>query len=284
MLTEFAKARVMVVDVRNNPGGTGRADEVVAGRFADRRRHFMTTQTRYGPKHDDLWPDEYRNVEPGGPLQFTRPTVLLANRASASGADTFALAMRVLPHVTVAGDVTEGALSSQFPEKLPNGWTLWVAFKVIRDQDGVCWDGVGVPPDLRICNAAQDVAADEDRVLEFAVQFLEKGLPALQDEADSLKDLKTSLVEEYAPARRRRGSRPPSPGSGKRERQRAGHTSSALTRSYSRRASYLGRKQYAEAIGLLQACREAYPQIATTYAMLALPTSVKATSRPPRRS
>ena len=32
---------------------------------------------------------------------------------------------------------------------------------------------------------------------------------------------------------------------------------------------YLGSKQYAEAIGLLRACREDYPQIASTYAMLA---------------
>ncbi|MCX6555678.1 MAG: hypothetical protein NTZ12_11815, partial [Candidatus Aminicenantes bacterium] len=32
MMAEFAKARVMVVDVRNNPGGTSRAVEIVAGR------------------------------------------------------------------------------------------------------------------------------------------------------------------------------------------------------------------------------------------------------------
>ena len=137
----------------------------------------MTTRTRYGPKHDDLWPAEFRNIEPGGPLQFTRPTVLLTDRASASGADGFALAMRVLPHVTVVGDMTEGALSSQFPEKLPNGWTLWVAFKVIRDQDGVCWDGVGVPPDLRICNTAADIAAGRDRVLEFRSSSWRRALP-----------------------------------------------------------------------------------------------------------
>ena len=32
---------------------------------------------------------------------------------------------------------------------------------------------------------------------------------------------------------------------------------------------YLGRKQYSEAIGLLQACREEFPRLAVTYAMLA---------------
>ena len=115
--------------------------------------------------------------------------MLLTDRISASAADGFTLAMRVLPHVTVVGDTTEGALSSQFPEKMPNGWTLWVAFKEVRDHDGVCWDGVGIPPDLRVLNTAADIAAGRDPMLEFAVRFLEKGTPALQDEAKSLVDI-----------------------------------------------------------------------------------------------
>lgn len=269
VVRRFSEAEGMVVDVRNNPGGTGRATEIVASRFADRRRHVMTSQIRYGPKRDDLLPSEYRNVEPGGPMQFTRPVVLLANRESASAADGFVLAMRVLPHVTVAGDVTEGALSAQFPEKLPNGWTLWVAFKVTRDQDGVCWDGVGVPPDLRIVNTAADIAEGKDRVLDFALQFLEKGLPAPQDEADGLKDLKTSLVEEYVACAKEKGA--DAAVAGLRKAREAGNGASffGADEAMQQAGQYLGAKQYAEAAGLLQACREAYPQVAATYAMLA---------------
>ena len=265
----FSKARVMVVDVRNNPGGTGRSMDVVAGRFADRRRHYMTVQTRYGPKHDDLWPAEYHNVEPGGPIQFTRPTILLANRASASGADTFVLAMRVLPHVTVVGDVTEGALSAQFPEKLPNGWTLWVAFKVIRDQDGVCWDGVGVPPDIRVCNRAEDIVAGKDATLEFALQLLEKGPPAPHDEASSLANLKRSLVQDYDACAKEKGVEAAVAGLRKARAADDGASFFGPDEAIQQAGQYLGRKQYSEAVGLLQACREAYPKIATPYAMLA---------------
>jgi len=269
VIAELAGARAVVVDVRNNPGGTGRAVEIVANRFADRRRHFMSAQIRYGPKHDNFLPVDYRNMEPGGPLRFTRPTVLLANRASASAADSFVLAMRVLPHVTVVGDVTEGAFSAQFPEKLPNGWTLWVAFKVVRDHNGVCWDGVGVPPDLRIVNTPADTAAGRDRVLEFAAEFLEKGAPAPQDEQAGLTNLKTSLVEAYTRDVTGKGLEAAIAGLEQgRKAQDATHFFSP-DEAMQQAQQYLGRKQYSEAIGLLRACRESVPELAATYAMLA---------------
>lgn len=269
VIGEFAGARAMVVDVRNNPGGNGRVVEVVANRFADRRRNYLRTRTRYGPGHDDMTPVEYHNTEPGGPLQFTRPVVLLANRASASAADNFVLALRVLPHVTVAGDLTEGALSAQFPERLPNGWTLWVAFKESRDPDGVCWDGVGVPPDLRVCNTAAEVAAGRDRTLEFAAQFLEKGSPAPQDDQAGLAGLKTSLVEEYVRCAREKGPEAAVAGLEKARAAKSGATFFGIDEAMQQAGDYLGRKQYAEAAGLLRACREEFPRLAVTCAMLA---------------
>ena len=259
-LREFASARALVIDVRDNPGGSGRNHEIVASRFADRRRQFMQSQTRYGPKHDDLLPPEYRAVEPDGPIQFTRPVVLLTHRHTASGPEGFTLAMRVLPHVTVVGDLTEGALSSQFPDRLPNGWTLCVAFKVTRDHEGICWDGLGIPPDLRVLNTPAEIAAGTDRQLEFAQRLLERGAPEPQDEAASLTAVRTSLVDEYA-----RGIR----------EQQVEAAIAALNRARAAGADtaffgvdeamqladrYLGRKQYPAAIGLLKACSGGLPE------------------------
>ena len=269
MMAEFAKARVMVVDVRNNPGGTGRAVEIVAGRFADCRRHFETNRTRYGPKHDDFWPENFRHIEPGGPLQFTGPTVLLTDRISASAAEGFTMAMRVLPHVTVVGDTTEGAFSSQFPEKMPNGWTLWVAYKESRDHEGVCWDGVGIPPDLRVINTAADIAAGRDRMLEFARMYLEKGAPALQDEAKSLVDVKISLVDEYVRLAKDKGAEAAVAMLNRERTAGSGLYYFVPDEVMQQAVSFLARRQYAEALGLLRACREDFPNLAHTYALMA---------------
>jgi tetratricopeptide (TPR) repeat protein len=269
VIGQFAGARAVIVDVRDNPGGTGRAAELVAARFADRTRHYMRVQTRYGPKRDDLTPAEYRNVAPDGKVQFLGPTVLLTNRITASAADGFVLAMRVLPHVTVVGDLTEGALSAQFPDRLPNGWTLFVAFKVARDNNGVNWDGIGVPPDLRIVNTAADIAAGRDRVLEFALQLLEKGAPAPQDEADSLVNLKTSLVEAYV---RCAGEKGVEAATTELNRARVAGGSAhyfSADEAMQQAVQYLGRKEYSAAIGLLQACQKDFPQFASTYVRLA---------------
>lgn len=270
VMAEFAKARVMVVDVRKNPGGTLRAVDIVAGRFADRPRRYGTERTRYGRKHDDFWPEDLRHVEPGGPLQFTGPTVLLTDRVSASAAEGLVLAMRVLPQVTVVGDITEGALSSQFPDKMPNGWTLWVSFRELRDQDGVCWDGVGIPPDLRMINKAADIAAGCDRVLEFAVKFLEKGGAAPQDEAKSLLDVKTSLADEYMRRLKEEGT---AAAVAMLERERKADSGKFyFTPEFAIQQAnlLLARRQYPEALGMLRACRESFPEVAVTYAKLAL--------------
>jgi carboxyl-terminal processing protease len=269
MMAEFAKARVMVVDVRNNPGGTGRAVKIVASRFADRLRRYGTERTRYGLKHDDFWPEEFCNIEPAGPLQFTGPTVLLTDRVSASAAEGFTMAMRVLPQVTVAGDTTEGALSAQFPDRMPNGWTLWVAFKEVRDHEGVCWDGVGIPPDLRIINTAAEIAAGRDQALEFAMKYLEKGAPALQNEEKSLVDVKRSLVDEYVRLLRAKGLEAAIAMLNRERAMKSGIYYFIPDEVMQQAGPLLGRRQYAEAIGLLRASREDFPEFAATYAMLA---------------
>ncbi len=269
VIAHFAKARALVVDVRNNTGGTSKTAGSAARRFADRKRHYSTARTRYGVKHDALWMVEYRNVEPGGPLQFTGPTVVLTDRFTASAAERFVLALRVLPHVTVVGDLTEGALSAQFPDRMPNGWTLWVSFRVVTDQNGVNWDGAGIPPDLRVVNTAADVAAGVDRPLEFAQQFLEKGTPAAQDESSSLVSLKTSLVETYLATVKAKGVQAAVSELTHLRAKPRGDYFLAVDEAMQEAGPLLAQKQYAEAIGLLQACQEEWPQLASTYAMLA---------------
>jgi tetratricopeptide (TPR) repeat protein len=200
----FQGAQAIVVDLRVTPGGDDRVGKAIADRFADTKRLYMKTYERNGPEHDDFAPPKYWYVEPGGPIQFTGPVVVLMNRWAISAAENFALAMRVLPHVTLAGDFTSGVYADVYGDRLPNGWQFSVSFKLFVDHTGFCWEGIGVPPDLRIINTPDDIAAGRDRVLEFGLDFIRRGEPAPKNVSGSLADLRDSwarLLEREAEGR-----------------------------------------------------------------------------------
>jgi tetratricopeptide (TPR) repeat protein len=202
ILKEMSAARAWVIDLRATPGGNDQAGKAIADRFADTRRLYMKTYYRNGPEHDDFAPPKIWYVEPQGEARFEGPVVVLTNRWGISAAENLALAMRVLPHATQIGDFTSGVMADVYRDVLPNGWRFSVSFKLFVDATGFCWEGIGVPPDLRIVNRPEDIAAGRDRVLEFALAFAERGKPTLRDCSYSVEDLRASwatlLAQELA--------------------------------------------------------------------------------------
>jgi len=172
IVEEFKDARGLILDVRGNGGGWDSVAKTIADRFADRKRLFMTTQVRNGPKHSDFDPPLFWYAEPKGPLQFTKPIVMLTHRWTISAGDCFVLAMRVFPHVINLGEFTSGAYSDEYWDTLPNGWRVCICNKLYQDPDGVCWEGIGTPPNIRMLNTKEDIVQGRDRVLERAVDLI----------------------------------------------------------------------------------------------------------------
>jgi len=196
IIAELKDAKAIVVDVRRNVGGDDRAGKALADRFADRKRLYMTSQVRNGNDHDDFAPKKYWHVEPGGPIQFTGPVILLTDRTTISAGENFALAMRVLPNVTVVGDFTSGCFADMYMDELPNGWSLSVSYKLFLDHTGFCWEGIGVPPDLRVIGSEADFDEGKDRALDLAIALVESGGLSPQDESEGVEAARPSLVAE----------------------------------------------------------------------------------------
>ena len=192
ILKDLSSARALVVDVRHNSGGHDRVGKIIADRFADRRRLYMVTRDRSGPGHGDFREPRYWHVDPAA-RTFTGPVILLANRFSVSAAENFVLAMRVLPHVTVAGDFTSGCFADMAWFDLPNGWRCSYSRNLFVDHAGRCWEGIGVPPDIMIRGSEPD--GENDPAFEFALALLRDGGPAPQDESASAAAARVSLVE-----------------------------------------------------------------------------------------
>jgi CubicO group peptidase (beta-lactamase class C family) len=169
-------AKGFVLDVRHNGGGDDRVGQAIASRFVAASRPYMTVAMRRAGRVPAafLAPVEWR-LDPAGPVQFTRPVVLLVNSRSISAAENFALAMRVVPHATVIGETTAGVMADTATKVLPNGWRVTVPVNLFRDIHGVCWEGIGITPDLWVKNERTEVAAGTDRALQTALDFLRGG-------------------------------------------------------------------------------------------------------------
>lgn len=176
VLDHLAGADGIVVDVRDNGGGTDLVSDPMAARFFDRRRAYRRIQYRDGPEHDDFTEPETDYIGPAGRNQFTGPVALLTNRRTFSAAEGFVVALRTLPHVVTVGDSTGGGAGNPIRRELPNGWTYRVPRWVVWTIDGFQYEGIGLPPDIPLGDTDADLAGGRDRILERAMDELEARL------------------------------------------------------------------------------------------------------------
>jgi carboxyl-terminal processing protease len=173
-IQRVSQTKSLILDVRGNSGGTDLSVNAAANRFADRRRLFMISQVRNGPKHGDFEPAKRWYLDPSPKGVYTRLVVLLMDGNTLSAGETFCLAMRVLPHVTLMGETTAGAFSDAQDGKLPNGWEFTYSIGVWRDARGRAWEGKGIFPDIPLGKAKGSLPRSSDEALLAAMDRLAK--------------------------------------------------------------------------------------------------------------
>ncbi|WP_224994515.1 S41 family peptidase [Cesiribacter sp. SM1] len=167
------KAKGIVLDIRDAPGGQDPVGQRLAGYFAQEKYLYMKTRKRSGPNPADFtdWLNWYVDPMGGGELK-DKPVILMTTRFTGSGAETFSLAMLELPQVTQAGDTTAGAFSDNPMRQLYNGWMFSLSVGDFRDASGESFEGRGLAPALLWENNPADVKAGKDEALEKAIQHL----------------------------------------------------------------------------------------------------------------
>jgi peptidase S41-like protein/tricorn protease-like protein len=195
IIHQFKDAKGIVVDVRENYGGDDVLVKVIADRFADKKRLYHSAYLKNGDNHNDFTSPIYWYVEPNGPRQFLKPVILLTNRFSLSGAENFTLAMKTLPHVTVVGEATSGSPGLVYRDELPNGWTFKVVYGKYLDNTGFCWEGIGIPADIKVHLTNDDLINEQEKVLDLAIELINLGNLQPQIDSNSLIQIRESLVD-----------------------------------------------------------------------------------------
>jgi len=174
MMEDLANTVGMVVDIRNNSGGSDEASRLIASYFADGRHRYMVSRYKTGPGPDDFEEPREWYVEPETEEPYHRPVSLLTNRYSVSAAETFTFAMKKFPHVLQVGDTTTGAFSDVVTRQLPNTWFYGVSVGDYRNGEDVSIERIGHVPDILVENTPEDLAANRDPMLDAAVEALRR--------------------------------------------------------------------------------------------------------------
>lgn len=166
-----AKVKGLIMDVRSNGGGQIGNVISLTGRFTASQLNVGYTVFKNGPGPDDFTEPLQIKVNPEG-TGWTKPVVLLTNRACFSACNFFAEFMRQLPNVTTLGDMTGGGGAMPIEYELPNGWRYRVSTSAFYGADGFNIEG-GVPPDVRVEMNPEHAKQGTDDLIEQATRLIE---------------------------------------------------------------------------------------------------------------
>jgi hypothetical protein len=170
--------RALVIDVRINFGGSGPYGLAVASRLAASEYLAYSIHARADPVDRNKWTEGYRAmVRPSSRAGFRGPVVELIGPYTLSGGETFTQAlMGRTPHITRIGENTQGGFSDVLDRRLPNEWRFGLPNEVYRTQEGIAFDGLGIPPDIAVpVFAADDIAGGKDPAMAKALELLRDG-------------------------------------------------------------------------------------------------------------
>lgn len=164
----------LIVDVRDNGGGSMTNVETWVSRFLRQRTLVGYIIHKTGPGHTDFSePYAYYYAPPADRQLWTKPVAVLTNRSTFSAANNFVSVMKLLPGVTVIGDTTGGGCGMPLTFDLPCGWTVRMSAAPVLDARGNPTEfGVDPTPGYDIDITAMDTAAGRDPILEAAVALL----------------------------------------------------------------------------------------------------------------
>ena len=171
-LARMRDAPGLIIDVRNNAGGTDRTALAFASRFTTRAFTASYVEIRMDSLVRNIEMPLARTVRPRGAWQFTRPVVVLSGRGGFSATESFVAAMRTLPQVTVVGDTTGGASGNPATFSLGNGWRFTVPRWMEFGPDKRPIEGRGVAPHLAVTWDPASYDSARDPLIDAAVGLL----------------------------------------------------------------------------------------------------------------
>lgn len=172
VMNDLWTTQFMILDVRFNGGGTDDVGLEVLSRFNPKRHQVATKKARL---KNGFTKDVHIFLELAE-KPYTKPLYILTSQQSASATDFMVMSSLEMRHVKRIGSHTQGAISDALEKRLPNGWYFSLSNEVYLDNQGVCYESIGIPVDYELNypndrqtffrSVAEDLEEDKRNVLK----------------------------------------------------------------------------------------------------------------------
>ncbi len=193
-LTELKKAKKIIIDIRNNTGGSGKnalniakyfvkGDSIYGSKSYSREiipteraiGSFLTAQDtvngkpEWGISKDEatnlfnsyigtkFYTFEYKPIIAKTDLKFNVPTIVLTNNYTGSAAEDFLIYLNNESNITRVGEYTNGSTGQPLQIDLPGNTTAWICTKRVTFPNGEEFIGSGIKPNIIIKRSLNDI-------------------------------------------------------------------------------------------------------------------------------
>lgn len=168
VLSSFINCHALIIDVRDNGGGSMETSKQMASYFFKRDTVTGYIEHKTGNGHSDFSSPTEIITPAHKTIQWQRPVAVLTNRMSFSATNDFVNRMTQAPHAIIVGDKTGGGGGLPLSSELPNGWLVRFSsspmFNIAMENTEF-----GINPDIQVALKVTDEANGIDTIIERAI-------------------------------------------------------------------------------------------------------------------
>jgi len=157
----LAGTRALIVDMRENGGGSPAMVAYVSSYLFSQRTHLNDLWTRRTGETREFWT---RDSVPGRRFGGEKPVYVLTSSRTFSGAEEFTYNLKNLKRATIIGETTGGGAHPVSGNRIDEHFMIGVPFaRAINPITHTNWEGVGVEPDVKV--PAADALATAQKMI-----------------------------------------------------------------------------------------------------------------------
>jgi hypothetical protein len=143
-----AGTRALIVDMRENGGGSPAMVSYVSSYLFSTRTHLNDIWNRRTGVTEEFWT---RDDVPGRRFGGEKPVYVLTSAQTFSGAEEFTYDLKSLKRATIVGETTGGGAHPVSGHRIDEHFMIGVPFaRAINPISHTNWEGVGVEPDVKV--------------------------------------------------------------------------------------------------------------------------------------